>query len=115
MGERMKTRSFIGKSVALEDVQSADGLVWHDVEDYDEEYAVAEIFLRDFDCDGHTDGAGMNAYSVRLYLDGERIAKIERVGHCHMCGGQGSDDELDRFPHQSLEEEAQDVINHLLK
>lgn len=31
-----------------------------------------------------------------------QIVKIQRMAHCHMCGGQGSDDELKRFPHGTL-------------
>jgi hypothetical protein len=31
-----------------------------------------------------------------------------------MCGGQGSDDELKRFPHRTLEEEAYQALIDLL-
>jgi hypothetical protein len=31
-----------------------------------------------------------------------------------MCGGQGSDDELNRFPHKASEIEAEEVIESLL-
>jgi hypothetical protein len=54
---------------------------------------------------------GRNAYSIQLSLDEQdRIVNIQRVGHCHMCGGQGQDDDLDVFPHNTLDEELDQVL-----
>ena len=44
------------------------------------------------------DMGGFNAYSALLVLRDGRLAEIHRVAHCHMCGGQGSDEEVDAFP-----------------
>ena len=109
----MKTRPFIGKTVSLEKLQKIDAEI-HPRGKYGDEYTVAEIFLNDFEC-CITDKTGRNAYSIQLSLDADnRIAKIERIGHCHMCHGQGSDDDLKRFPHSTLEEEAYQVLTDLL-
>ena len=110
----MRKRAFIGKSVSLEELRNIDADLYP-VGEYDDHYAMAEIFLKNFDCDAFTDRTGRNAYSIQLYLDKERIVEIERIGHCHMKGGQGSDDVLSRFPHQTLEEEAQDILTELLE
>ncbi|MFC1652773.1 hypothetical protein ACFL3F_03635 [Planctomycetota bacterium] len=109
-GGIMNLDQFIGKSVELKD---------HEADIYapgesDREFTVAEVFLWDFECDG-TDSEGRNAYSIQLYLDEQdRIVRIQRVGHCHMCGGQGSDDSLEVFPHPTLEEEAYQIITKLV-
>jgi hypothetical protein len=50
-----------------------------------------------------------------VYLDGNRIVRIDRVGHCHMCGCQWTHDVLDRFPHRTLEEGAQEVMTEALR
>ena len=105
-------KTFLGKTVDREQ------LILHEADiyapgEFDQEFAVAEVFLWDFACNG-TDSAGRNAYSIQVYLDDQkRIIKIQRVGHCHMCGGQGSDDDLKRFPHSTLEEEAHQVLTEL--
>jgi len=115
----MLTRIFIGKAVSLPMLNKDETVSFCDEGEYDEDYdskgyTIAEIFLSDFDCGGFTDKYGRNAYSIRLILDGDKINKILRVGHIHMCGGQGSDDELPRFPHKSLEKEAEHIINKFL-
>jgi hypothetical protein len=112
-GGKMKTRPFIGKTVSLEKLRMAQAEICP-CGKYDDEFTVAEVFLSDFEC-CITDRTGRNAYSIQLYLDEQdRIIRIQRVGHCHMCGGQGSDDELKRFPHRTLEEEAYQVLTDLL-
>lgn len=114
----MRTRSCIGKTVSLskltKKISASDYDYFYDKGDYDEDYSVAEIFLNDFDCPGNTDKFGRNAYSILLFLNGDKIKKVQRVGHCHMCSGQGSDDELLRFPHKSLEEEAEQLITKFI-
>ena len=108
----MKTRPFIGKTVSLEKLETVDAEIYPRGK-YDDEFTVAEIFLSDFECCG-MDRTGRNAYSIQLYLDSRnRIVEIVRIGHCHMCHGQGSDDELKRFPHRTLEEEAHMVLTSL--
>jgi hypothetical protein len=72
------------------------------------------MYLCDFDCGGQNmDKTGRNAYSLEIDMDENRIVSIVRNGHCHMCSGQGSDDELRRFPHKSLEAQAQEVLDRL--
>jgi len=109
----MNMVSFIGKTVNREQLTVYEAEVSAPGE-LGRELTVAEVFLWDFECDG-TDSEGRNAYSMELCLDEQdRIVRIQRVGHCHMCGGQGSDDNLDRFPHQTLEDEARQVLIDLV-
>jgi len=110
----MRQRQFVGKKISLERLEDIAETMLPRGE-RDDDYSVAEIFLNDFEIDVHTDRTGRNAYSIEIYLDNDRIKKIIRIGHCHMCGGQGSDDELTRFPHKSLEEEAEDLLNSILE
>jgi len=108
----MKTRPFIGKIVAHKNLRMLDAEI-HPRGQYDDEYTIAEVFLSDYEC-RITDRAGRNAYSIQLYLDNQhQVVKIVRVGHCHMCHGQGSDDDLNRFPHRTLEEQAHKVLTVL--
>lgn len=110
----MHTRFFIGKAVSLSMVQKDSSVSFYNKGEYDDDYSVAELDLNNFECLGNTDRTGRNAYSIQLFLDGDKIKKIQRIGHCHMCSGQGSDDELRRFPQMSLEEEAEQKITNLL-
>jgi len=55
---------------------------------------------------------GLNAYSLEIDIDKDRIVNIVKVGHCHMCAGHG-DDELQQFPDKSLEVQAQEVLDKL--
>jgi hypothetical protein len=106
-------KTFLGKTVDREQLVVHEADIYAPGE-FDSEFAVAEVFLWDFECNG-MDSTGRNAYSIQLSLDADnRIAKIERIGHCHMCHGQGSDDDLKRFPHSTLEEEAHQVLTDLL-
>jgi len=120
IGERMHseqhmwTNSFLGKSLDLHKAKQLDTYQYNPPGETDDEYASCEIYLNDFDCET-TDSMGRNAYSILIYLDGTQIVKIVRIGHCHMCGGQGSDDELTHFPHQTLEKEAQGILAGLIK
>jgi len=109
----MKKKDFLGKAISSDKIKDIE-VFKNPPGTYDDNFLVLEIFLNDFTCDNFTDRTGRNAYSLRLFLDGENIIKINRIGHCHMCG-QGSDDELSRFPHKTLEEEAEDVLSSLLK
>jgi hypothetical protein len=79
----------------------------------DDQYAVAEIELQEFDLEGPCDSSGRNDYRLSIYLDGARIVKILRWGLCHMCGGQCGEDEMHHFSAR-LEAEAQSVIEGLL-
>ncbi len=109
---KMKTRSFIGKTILRRDLRMVDAEIYPRGQ-YDDDYTIAEVFLRDFQC-CITDRSGRNAYSIQLYLDSQsQVAKIVRIGHCHMCHGQGSDDELKRFPHRTLEDQAHKVLTVL--
>ena len=109
----MKTRSFIGKRISLQKLEELAEEIFPPG-DYDDDYSVAELYLNNFDC-LVTDRAGRNAYSIQLYLDHDIILGVQRIGHCHMCGGEGSDDELLRYPHKTLEEEAHNILSSLLK
>ena len=78
----------------------------------DPEEPTFEKFLCDSEDEGGSpDKAGYTGYSIVLQLDQnrERIVEIERIGHCHMCGGQGADYPLARFPHQLVEEAAREI------
>jgi len=109
----MKKRYFVGKHIVPAKLNDYK-LDINPPGSYDDEFITAEIFLYNFDCD-MTDRTGRNAYSLRLYLDNDyKIVDIVRVGHCHMCNGQGSDDDLRTFPHKTLEEEAEDFLSCLL-
>jgi hypothetical protein len=110
----MQVRNFVGKQVCLDAVKAMAGSsCFYEAGDYDEEFAVAMIMLHDFDSE-LTDRFGYSDYSLSIFLDEDRIVSLERVGHVHMCGGQGLDDELKRFPHKSLEQEAEDLLKKML-
>ena len=114
MGEQMKTRLFIGKTVNRDQLTAFEAEV-NAPGEFDEDYTVVVIYLWNFACCG-TDKTGRNAYSIQICLNEQnQITGIQRVGHCHMCGGQGADDDLKRFPHRTLEEEAYQVLMELLK
>lgn len=49
---------------------------------------------------------GFNAFSIELLLERDAIKDIQRMGHVHMCGGQGTDKELKKFPRADIEEQA---------
>ena len=59
----MKIRSFIGKSVFPDKIQSIAS--YYCAGEYDERYAIAEIYLCNFGCDGFVDKTGRNAYSIQ--------------------------------------------------
>ncbi len=78
------------------------------------EHAIECGFICDEDSGGHPtleknfdpglpawplpDKMGFNGYSIVIHLKGDAIRGIERVGHCHMAGGEGADTNLKRFP-----------------
>lgn len=110
----MQVRDFVGKRVCIDKIIEMTGANrFFDAGDYeDTELAVAVFMLRDFEC-GMTDRYGFTDYSLAVYLDGDRISFLQRVGHVHMCG-QGMDDELRRFPHRALEKEASEKLREVL-
>jgi len=114
-GYGMQVRNFVGKRVCLDAVKTMAGeSCFYEAGEHDDtEFAVAVIMLRNFESE-LTDRFGFTDYSVGIYIDGDRIVSLERVGHIHMCGGQGMDDELRRFPHRSLEQEAEDKLKTAL-
>lgn len=107
----MQVRKFMGKRVSIDEIKVMVGASrFYDAGDHDDtDFAVAMIMLRNFECQ-ITDRFGYNAYSLSVYLDEDRISSIQRVGHVHMCG-QGMDDELRRFPHRTLEMEAEEKLS----
>lgn len=109
----MQKRKFLGKRISLEELKGFDANLY-EPGDYDDDYKVFQIMLNDFICDGFTDNTGRNAYSIEIFLAGDIIKNITRTGHCHMCGGQCSDDDLNRFPQHSHEEEANDLMSSLV-
>jgi hypothetical protein len=102
----MRKGDFIGKLICEGKVGNIKGIEAKD----EEEKSAHEIFLHDFPFEGWTDKAGFNAYSIVLAIADGRITDVQRIGHIHMKGGQGSDEELIIFPHRSLEREAQRAI-----
>jgi hypothetical protein len=109
----MKKCQFIGKQIKLDEAKAiATGM---GVEfSYDPEEQHIEMFLSDFEFVGNMDKTGRNGYSLEIDMDGNTIIEITKIGHCHMCSGQGSDDELRRFPHKSLEAQAQEILSRIL-
>ncbi len=105
----MNKSSFLGKTASIQRLEAIDAVIWPQGEHADE-YTVAEVYPSDFE--GYpTDKYGRTAYSIDLYIDqAQRIVKIVRTGHLHMHGGQAYDDELNRFPHKTLEAEAQRLL-----
>jgi hypothetical protein len=108
----MRSKPYIGKMIDVEKLKKLDVCEYMEAGDYDDQYAVAEIGLQDFDLNGPVDSSGRNDYRLRICLDGARIVKILRVGLCHMCGDCG-ESEMHRFSAR-LEAEAQSVIEGLL-
>jgi len=103
----VRKREFIGKPIDL----LAGGELGFCSQDDD--YQSLEIGLSDYET-GMTDKAGFTGYTLTVVLDDVRVVDIYRTGHCHMCGGQGTDSDLRRFPHASLEDEAAVVLESLL-
>jgi hypothetical protein len=110
----MRIEECIGKHLDINEAINR-GFSYCDNSEDEYENSTLEKFLYEYQCDGFTDHSGFNFYSILIHLDGEKILDIERIGHCHMCGGQGADDELDEFPHETLEEEAEVEILSILK
>ena len=111
----MQVRNFVGKRVCLDAVKAMTGpSCFYEAGDHDDtDLAVAVLMLRDFECE-ITDQFGYTDYSLGIFLDEDRIVSLERVGHVHMCCGQGMDSELRRFPHKTLEKEAEDLLKKVL-
>jgi len=111
----MQVRNFVGKRVCLDEVKAMAGESrFYEAGDHDDtELAVAVLMLRDFECE-MTDRFGNTDYSLSIFLDEDRIVSLGRVGHVHMCGCQGMDSELRRFPHKTLEKEAEDLLKKML-
>lgn len=111
----MQVRKFMGKRVSIDEIKAMVGSsCFFDAGDHDDtDFAVAVVVLRDFECK-ITDRFGYTDFSMNLYLDGDRISSIQRVGHVHMCGGQGMDDDLKRFPHATLEKEASEKLSRVM-
>lgn len=107
----MKKLDYIGKIID-EDALLHGGIIQRPAGKYRQDRI--EIFLSDFECRGHTDRFGYTAYSVLIHHQLSCILNIERIGHRHVSGSQGSDDKLNRFPHKSLEEEAEFALIELL-
>ena len=104
----------IGKDLDINEAINR-GFSYCDNSQEEHENSTLEKYLYDYLFDGFTDESGFNFYSILIHLEGERIVDIERIGHCHMCGGQGVDSTLDEFPHETLEAEAEVEIASILK
>ncbi len=48
--------------------------------------------------EGFVDELGYNGYSVVIHLEGSTIKEIDKIGHIHMGGGEGTDETLGDFP-----------------
>ena len=130
----MRTKELIGKKIDVTRLQNAaddfsfpeeteDDEIKYSKQDieglsdfnYDfDQFTRAEIELVDYECDDYYDKNGYNKYSLRIIVDGDKIIKIMRIGHCHEHDGGGSDDILKRFPHNSLEAEAGEYMSNCL-
>ena len=118
----MNRKGLIGKRVDVKKFQNCSDEFSlpeeiEEGEDYYYEYGQftkAEIYLRNFACENSYDTAGYNAYSIKVIVDGDKIVKLIKVAHCHFCNNEGSDDEVDRFPHNSLEAEASEYMAYCI-
>jgi hypothetical protein len=110
----MKKRDYLGKRIDVDRLQNcSDNFSFpEEIEEgesyyYDDgQYTKAEIFLNEFELNDCYDANGYNFYSLKIVVDVDKVIKLIRVAHCHMCGNEGSDDELSRYPYNSLEVEA---------
>lgn len=109
----MRKKGIIGRRVDLSKIGKEDLSITYEENMYD--YPSIEVFLSDFVYDGPTDRYGYNAYSVLIFLENEKVKDVQRMGHLHMCGGQGSDFDMSRFPHPGLEAEAEKRLKKLVK
>jgi len=75
-GEIMQKKKYIGKYV---DIEKAEDLNWN----------IEETFI---------ESPLIDSYSVEIEIKEMKIKDILRVEHCHLCGGQGSDSYINRFP-----------------
>lgn len=117
----MQVEQFLDSKISLDKLSDLRAEIFKPGEYFDDvtEYlgdgiTVAEISLHNFNSNASMARSGRNAFSVLLYLKEDKIVWISRVGHCHMCGGQGSDDTILRFPKASLEKEATEILDSLL-
>jgi hypothetical protein len=110
--EAMRKQDFIGTLISEDKVAEVEGIEIDWAED-EEGNSAMEVFLSEFPYDGWPDKAGFNAYSIRLVAPEGRITSVLRIGHVHMKGGEGYDEELPVFPLRSLEREAQKVMEYL--
>lgn len=111
----MQVRNFVGKRVCLDEVKAMAGESrFYEAGDHDDtELAVAVLMLRDFECEMTDPSKGYDP----IFVEEDRQAVIciaKSVGHVHMCGCQGMDSELRRFPHKTLEKEAEDLLKKML-
>ncbi len=119
----MKKRDFIGKKInvsKLEDVADNFALpvtveegreYMYDFYYENGQYTNAEILLHDFKINDNFDKYGYSLYSLKVVVDDDKVIMLIKVGHVHE-GEEGTDFELDRFPHKSLEVEANMYMTH---
>lgn len=105
--------AFIGKFVdgrKLSELESTS----YGAGEMDDDYDVHEIELSDFEFEGATDAAGWNAYALRVAVDDDgRIKSIQRVGILRMAGGQETEENIEAFPHPTIQNQAVGILKSI--
>lgn len=109
----MQTARFVNMPLDLARAQTRYEADYLSADECGQPESILEVHLVDFE-KANEDRFGRSAYSLAIYLAGDRVARIERVGHRHRCGGEGGDEPLRVFPHRTLEAEADRVLRDLV-
>jgi hypothetical protein len=99
----MRKNSYFNKVINLTKLEA--------VFEMDDKYY--ERFLEEYDYEEADSRTGFNHFSILLTIKGNKINEIQRIAHCHMCGGQGTDRVVKVFPFKSLEVEASIIMDKL--
>ncbi|MFX0196314.1 MAG: hypothetical protein ACFFCW_09355 [Candidatus Hodarchaeota archaeon] len=99
-------KSLVGETVDLEKAKK-NGYIYND-KSYDNPVLIK--YLTYFQLEGIYDKYGFDNYSVWVFIDGEKIVDIQRIGHC-----MESFYEQERFRWMDMEYEAHHVIAEILK
>ena len=105
----MTKSAFLGKRVNFDRLKD---IFYRETNAGDVRY---EIFLKDYDFEHADQNTGMNFFSLVLRVDGDKLADIRKIGHRHMCSGQGTDNDLKAFPFSSLEREAELILSEVVE
>jgi hypothetical protein len=105
----MTKSEFLGKRVNFERLKD---IFYRETNAGDVHY---KVFLKDYDFEHADQKSGMNFFSLVLRVDGDKLADIKKIGHSHMCSGEGTDSDLRAFPFSSLEREAKLILSDVVE